>query len=376
MGAGAGDMVGFLGHDAWYSLHRSEILASVDLALESGAPIDGAAVAAVEARCAQSAHRRFAIAVNSGTDALVIALRAAGVSPGAEVIVTAFSFIASASAIVLAGAIPVFVDIDPATYLMDLDEAQKAITPRTEAIVAVQLYGQCLLPEALERLARSRALLLVEDAAQAFGASRHGRPAGSLGEVSVFSFDPSKVVGGVTTGGMVLTDDPATRDAALQLRSHGWNGSDRFDRLGYNSRMATINGAVLGVALNHEPDRARARRQIAQRYQDTLSAAHGLRAPPIVDGSSPNFHKFVVRSARRDEFRRHLAAHRIDTRVHYAVPLPDNGSLAGSCRVSGSLRQTRAACGEVLSLPIYPELTSEQIDRVGEALHAFSGRSM
>jgi UDP-2-acetamido-2-deoxy-ribo-hexuluronate aminotransferase len=366
-----GSSVSFFGREAFYQRYRTSILEAIDSALADGHFLDGAAIGTFETICARRAGRRFAAAVNSGTDALTIALRAVGVGSGDEVVVTAFSFVASASPILLARTNPVFVDISPATYLMDLQQVRRAISPTTKAILAVQLFGQCLAPGPLEAIARDHGLILVEDAAQAFGSARDGRPAGGVGRVSVFSFDPSKVVGGLTTGGMLLTDDPNVYAAAVRLRSHGWDGRGGFAQLGYNSRMSSLNAAMLADLIRHDPIRSRARRRVAHSYIDGLRDVPGLVLPTIPQRSHPNFHKFVVRTGRRDALRRHLALYGIETRVHYPIPLPNIEAMSGRFRTIGQLPHATRACQEVLSLPIHPELTDLEVQRVIDAMRSF-----
>jgi dTDP-4-amino-4,6-dideoxygalactose transaminase len=358
--------VSFAGLKRRYHVERPILLAAIAAALDTGCALDGPQIDELERRCADLTGRHHARAVNSGTDGLVLALRSANIGPGNEVIVTAFSFIASASAIRLVGATPVFVDIDPQTYLMDLTALPKALTPATKAIIAVDLFGQCLPPLPLESFAAEHGLVLIEDAAQALGASINGRPAGSLGHLSVLSFDPFKVVSGVTSGGLVLTDDPDLDQSVRRLRCHGFNPmTGQADTLGINSRMPTLNAAVLLSELDHASLRGLARARTAAAYRSELADLwSGVLPVACPANAEHNHHKFVLRSAARDHLRDHLAACGIETKIHYRAALPDQPAFAGTCRTIGCLPHARQAAQEVLSLPIHSHLTDTEVDHV------------
>lgn len=252
----------------------------------------------LEQQCADTLGRHHAAAVGSGTDALTLALRACGVGPGDEVIVTSFSFIASASPILHLGATPVYVPVDPATLHMTPDACAAACTPATRAIIAVHLFGRCLPGiDTLEELVTTRGLYLIEDAAQAFGATHQGRPAGSFGHLSVLSFDPSKVLGGISTGGLVATDDEHLHRAVTTMRGHGYDSSTgEFTCLGVNSRMSSANAAVLLNHLRHQAAWREARARVAEQYRSGLAALPLLVPPGPTAGSLDNHHKYVLRT--------------------------------------------------------------------------------
>lgn len=357
-------------------LHQAdEITDAVKVALRAGPPIDGPPVQELERRCAEALGRHHAAAVVSGTDALTLALQACGVGPGDEVIVTSFSFIASASPILHLGATPVYVPVDSVTLHMTPDAVAAACTPDTRAIIAVHLFGRCLPGiDTLEELVTTRGLYLIEDAAQAFGATHRGRSAGSFGHLGVFSFDPSKVLGGISTGGLVATDDEDLHRAVTTMRGHGRDPSTgEFTCLGVNSRMSSVNAAVLLNHLRHQDAWREARARVAEQYRSGLGALPQLVLPPGPTADSiDNHHKYVLRTAHRGELRRYLDQHRIPTKVHYHRALPDHPALAGYGRCHGPLGTARAAANQVLSLPIHPFLTEDQVGAVVRALQDYT----
>jgi dTDP-4-amino-4,6-dideoxygalactose transaminase len=369
-----GARIDYSGSGAAYQRHREQILAAIDEALSSGEPLGGPPVAELERHCASRLGRTHAAAVASGTDAVTIGMRACGIGPGQEVITSAFSFIASASAIARTGAMPVYVDITPSGgYLMDIDALENALTGATTAILAVHLFGKCLPARPLREFAERNGLLLIEDAAQAFGAARDGQAAGTYGHLAAFSFDPAKVLGGITTGGLITTSDPNLHHAVLMLRSHGRDpATGVFARLGDNSRMSSINAAYLLHGLTLYAERAAARAHIADRYHDGLTGINGLTLPAAAThGEIDNHHKFVIATPRRDELRRHLSDRGVPTKVHYATALPDHPALARKGRISGDARNARTAARQVLSLPIHPQLSEDDVTRVVTTIRDF-----
>ncbi len=333
-------------------------------ALSSGRSLQGPAVAAFEAALAEHCERRHAVAVGSGTDALFFALIAAGVGPGDEVVVPAISFIASASCVLRAGAVPVFADVDE-HLMLDPGAARAALSPRTRAILAVDLFGQVVDAAALQALADERELALVEDAAQALGART--RPARSIGDLSCCSFDPTKTVAAPGSGGAVLTDDDELAAHLRRLRWHGRDEHGRHVHLGYNSQLPTASAAVLLDKLAHDDAAWTKRRQhIAARYDAALDGSphHPVGVAP---GRTHVFHKYAVRSPARDALRDHLQSHGVTTLVHYAAPLARQPMFDGRCRETPCPNAERA-CSELLSLPIHAQLTDAEVDRVCAAL--------
>lgn len=365
-------MISFFGLNKSYINNREKIISIIDKTLSEEEFLRGKSVGYLEEKCARILGRKYAIAVNSGTDALALALRGGGIIEGDEVIVTAFSFVASASPILMVGATPVFVDINPDTYLMDLNKLKAAITKRTKAIIAVQLYGQCVDPLEIEKIAKEYELLLIEDAAQAFGSQRNGRSAGTIGDVSTISFDVSKVVNGISTGGIILTDNCDLYKTIKSMRSHGLNVETKdFEFLGFNSQMSSINAAVLSYKIDIEGVRRERRIEIAERYIKKLSNVSGIKCPILIDDSVHNFHKFVIRVDERDELIKFLSKSQIETKIHYNKPIPHNMLMSSKSNVYIGIPETIKACSEVLSLPIYAELENDEVDYISNQIIKF-----
>ena len=323
---------------------------------------------ALEAELAALCGVSHGIGVNSGTDALVLALKAVGVRPGDEVITSAFSFVASASAALMVGARPVFVDIVPSTYNLDPTLVEKAVTSRTRAIVAVHLYGQPAAMDAIGEIARARGLAVVEDAAQAVGATYAGRPAGSWSDVAILSFYPTKNLGGCGDGGMVLTSRDDIARAVKRLRDHGSPRKYEHVELGYSSRLDELQAALLRVKLRHLPAWNERRRSIAARYRELLGGAP-LGLAEEVAPARHIYHQFTVRTPKRDVLVAALADAGIGTAVHYPITIPAQPMFAMPDADRAFPHSARAAA-EVLSLPCYPELTEGEIRTVAAELRA------
>jgi len=328
----------------------------------------GPEVTALEAELAALCGVTHGIGVNSGTDALVLALKALGVQPGDEVITSAFSFVASASAALMLGARPVFVDIVPSTYNLDPALVEKAVTSRTRAIVAVHLYGQPAAMDAIGDIARARGLAVVEDAAQAVGATYAGRPAGSWGDVAILSFYPTKNLGGCGDGGMVLTSRDDVAQAMRRLRDHGSPRKYEHVELGYSSRLDELQAALLRVKLRHLPRWNETRRSIAARYRELLRDTPLVLAEEVAPAHHI-YHQFTVRTPKRDAVVAALAEAGVGTAVHYPTPIPAQPMFATPDADRAFPQATRAA-SEVLSLPCFPELDPEEIRTVAATLRA------
>ncbi len=307
-----------------------------------------------------------AVGCANGTDALVLALRALEIGAGDEVIVPAFTFAATAEAVVLAGATPVFADIEPDTFLIDPASVAALVGPRTRAIVPVHLFGQCARMEPLRELADRSSLYLIEDAAQAIGARWQGLAAGTLGHAAAFSFFPTKNLGAPGDGGLVTTTDRSGIAARLRnLRAHGRTDRDVHEMIGLNSRLDEIHAAILRVKLPHLDAWNERRRQTAARYRAAIRSP-ALTAPHEIEGGHHVYNQFTVRTARRDELRGHLDALGIGSAIYYPTPVhaqPAYGSWA-----RGALPEAERAATEVLSVPVHPWLTDEEIERVADAL--------
>jgi dTDP-4-amino-4,6-dideoxygalactose transaminase len=308
------------------------------------------------------------VGVGNGTDALTLALQAVGVGPGDEVITVPFTFIATAEAISALGATPVFVDVRPDTLLMDIAGVEAALTPKTRAIVPVHLYGQMVDMDPLLELARARGIAIVEDAAQAHGALDRGRRAGSIGRLATFSFYPGKNLGAYGDAGAVVSNDPDLASWLRRARDHGRVSKYEHSFEGRNSRMDGIQGAVLAVKLRHLPRWNEARQALAAAYDRALVDIPEVTPIVRADRGVSACHLYVVRTGRRDHVLSRLRAAGVEAGVHYPIPLHLQAAYARLGMRLGSLPNAEAASREVLSLPLYPELTAGDVQRVVEAL--------
>jgi dTDP-4-amino-4,6-dideoxygalactose transaminase len=351
---------------AQYRDLQSEIDEAVQGVVRSGQFVLGPAVEGFEREVAAYCGARHAVAVASGTDALHLALRAAGVGPGAEVITTPFTFIATAGAISQTGARPVFVDIDSGTFNIDPARVEAVVNVRTRAVLPVHLYGQPADLAPIRELCRRRGLALIEDCAQSFGAEYGGRKSGVYGDMGCFSFYPSKNLGAYGDGGMVVTDDDAAAERVRRLRDHGRVTGYRHAMIGYNSRLDELQAAVLRVKLRRLDEYNRRRRENAHRYGARLADAGVV--SPVEDGKGLHvYHQYTVRAANRDVIRGALSAAGIASAVYYPVPLHRQEVYAAD-NARASFPAAEAAAEQVLSLPMYPELTDEQIEEVARVV--------
>ncbi|HEX6644825.1 MAG TPA: DegT/DnrJ/EryC1/StrS family aminotransferase [Gemmatimonadales bacterium] len=354
---------------------RDDVVAAMLRVVERQAFIMGEEVGQLEAAIARLSAVRHAIACASGTDALLLPLRTLGLLPGDEVIAPAFTFFATAGAIHNAGGTPVFVDIDPATFNLDPDAVAAAVTPRTRAIVAVDLYGQMAPMERLAAIAARHALMLVEDGAQAIGARRkvdgEWRMCGELADVGTLSFFPSKNLGGWGDGGMMLTQDEALARRLAKLRLHGGAKQYHHEEVGFNSRLDTVQAAVLLSKLRHLAGWSAARRKVAARYDELLRPLGAVVTPPVDPANEHIFHQYTIRAERRDALVEHLRARGIGCAVYYPVGLHLQPCFAHLGYRAGSLPETERAMAEVVSLPVYPELAEAQQDTVVGAVRDF-----
>lgn len=367
--------VPFLDLSRQYASMRTDIESAVGSVLEGQRFILGPEVGRLEEALASKCGALHGVGVASGTDALILALQGMGIKEGDEVLTTPFSFFATASCIARVGARPVFADIDEATCTLDPEAVAREAGPRTRAILPVHIFGQCAPMRETARAVASalgRAVPLVEDAAQAIGASRMGRPAGSQGSAACFSFYPTKNLGGAGDGGMLVTDDADLAARVRRLRAHGDAGRYDHREVGINSRLDTIQAAILLVKLKRLDDWNEARRVRAATYDRLLADAGGdLRLPVTAAGNVHTFHQYVVRTSRRDALARHLREQGIGTAVYYPQPLHLQPCFASLGYRPGRFPRSEAACREVLALPIYPELTEGEQERVADAVRGF-----
>jgi len=341
--------------------------------LDSGCFVLGPEVEAFEAAFARFSAVKHCIGVANGTDALEIALRAAGIGPGDEVIVPVNSFVATALAVARAGAAPVLVDCDPDHLLIDVAEVGRKIGPRTRVIVPVHLYGQMAPMEELEGLVRGSGVVVVEDAAQAHGAARHGRAPGAFGLAAGTSFYPGKNLGAYGDAGAIVTNDETVDRRARALRNYGSEVKYAHPELGFNSRLDPLQAVVLNAKLAHLRRWNEQRREAAHRYDALLAGAPGVRLPATLPGNEPVWHLYVVRVPRRDEVLARLHAAGIQAAVHYPTPIHLQGAFRALGHRHGDFPVAEAAAGAVLSLPIYPGITPAQQERVAAALRAAVG---
>ena len=337
---------------------RDEVLAAFARVLDSGGFVQGPEVEAFEREFAAAYGTPHAVAVNSGTAALHIALEAAGVGAGDEVITVANTFIATAEAITLARATPVFADIEPGGFNIDPTDAERRITSRTKAMIPVHLYGQVAAMGRLREIASRHGLVLIEDACQAHGAVLDGKTAGTIGDIGCLSFYPTKNVGTIGEGGMLLTADPATAEKARSLRNHGQGARHEHLVPGYNYRMPELQAAALRVLAPHLDQWNRARRQAAEWYRAELIDTP-VELPAEGPPGSHVYHLFVIRAAERDTLQAKLAAAGIATAIHYPTAIHQQPAYRAFS--PGVLPRTESAVAEILSLPFHPFITREEV---------------
>lgn len=353
-----------------YESIKGEIDDAISGVIESMQFVLGPEVVKFEEEFANYCQTKFAFGVNSGTSALHLAMLAAGIGPGDEVITVSYTFVATAAAVCYVGARPVFVDIDPDTCNIDVSRIEAAITPRTKAIMPVHLYGNCADMDPILAIAKTHNLLVIEDAAQAHGAEYKGRRAGSMGEMACFSFYPGKNLGAYGEAGAIVTNNEQYADTIRQLRDQGQSEKYFHTMVGYNYRMEGLQGAVLGVKLRHLDDWNAARRKHAAVYRRELADA-GLRLLNEHADYNPVHHIFPLFTSQRDELREHLHSNGIATGLHYPIPVHLQPGYRHLGYREGDLPETERACREVLSLPMFPELEDGTVRRITDSVRAF-----
>ena len=352
---------------AQYHSIKSEIDAAILETLQNSSFILGKDVAAFEAEFAAYSGAKFGIGVNSGTSALHLALLAAGIGEGDEVITTPYTFVASVAAIRYTGARPVFVDIDARSYNLDPAKIEAAITPRTKAIMPVHLYGQTADMDPILEIAGRRNLLVIEDAAQAHGAEYKGHRAGSMGELACFSFYPGKNLGAYGEAGLVATSNPELARTIRMLRDWGSENRYHYQLKGFNYRMEGMQGAILRVKLRHLDRWTEARRANAALYNDLLKDS-GATTPAEMPYARHVRHVYALMSPHRDEIQRELQSRKIGCAIHYPVPIYETPAHSDLGYRHGDFPNAERAAAEEISLPVYPELTPEQIQQVAGAV--------
>jgi dTDP-4-amino-4,6-dideoxygalactose transaminase len=361
------NLIPFLDLKAQYASIKQEVDAAIQGVLNTCQFTLGSEVAAFEEEFAAYCDSAHGIGVNNGTSALHLALLAAGVGPRDEVITVPFTFVASVAAIHYTGAKAIFVDIDPRTYTMEPTALEAAITPRTKAILPVHLYGQPADMDPILQVAKKHGLVVVEDAAQAHGAEYSGGRVGGLGDLGCFSFYPGKNLGAYGEGGMVVTANPELARKVRMLRD--WGGEKKYQHVlkGYNMRLEGLQGAVLRVKLRYLEAWTEARRAAAARY-DALLADSGVPTPAVLPNVRHVYHIYATRTANREKWQSALQARGIATGIHYPTPVHLLPAYADLGYKGGAFPHSEQAANEVLSLPMYPELTAEMQRQVAEAL--------
>jgi dTDP-4-amino-4,6-dideoxygalactose transaminase len=361
---------------AQHAAIRDDVVAAMMDVVDAQAFILGEPVAGLEREIAALSHTRHAIGCANGTDALLLALRALDIGRGDEVITTPFTFFATAGAIHNVGATPVFVDVDAATFNISPDAVAAAVGPRTKAIIPVDLFGQ-MAPITDVALA-ARGLPIIEDAAQTIGARRQidgeWRMAGEAATIGTFSFFPSKNLGGYGDGGMIVTQDDALAVRLGRLRTHGGTKTYYHDEVGYNSRLDALQAAVLRAKLPHLESWSAGRRKNAAYYDAALADVPEIRTPYVEPENESIYNQYTLRAERRDDLQAHLKARGIGTSIYYPLPLHLQPCFAYLGYKAGAFPVAEQAAAEVLSLPIYPELTTAQLDEVVDGVRSFYAR--
>ena len=356
---------------AQYAAIGIEIRTAIEKVLASQQFVLGQEGAAFEREIAKRCGVAHGVGVGSGTDALVLALRACGVRTGDEVLLPPFTFVATGSAVSALGAVPVFADIRPETYNIDPAELERRVTPRIRAIIVVHLYGLAADMDPILAFAKARKLPVIEDNAQAIGASYKGRPTGSLGDAACLSFYPTKNLGAYGDAGMVLSNSAELSEHIRTLRNHGQTAKYFSSEPGWNNRLDELQAAILRVKLRHLSDWQRARQANAAEYTRLLNQIPGVMPPITPEGFEHVFHQYTIRVEKRDALQRFLSERKIGSTVYYPYPLHLQPLYASLGHKPGDFPHAERAAQEVLSLPMYPELRKEQIARVAETIAEF-----
>ncbi len=354
-----------------YLARRQDIDRAIQRVLSGGQYILGPEVSAFEHEFAAFLGVRSVIGVGSGTDALHVALRACGIGPGDAVATVSHTAVATVAAIDLVGAIPILIDIDPETYTLSPERLEEAIRNhralRIKAVIPVHLYGHPADMPAILRVAEGSGLKVIEDCAQSHGASINGRKTGTWGHLAAFSFYPTKNLGALGDGGAVATNDPELAERVTLLREYGWRQRYVSDVPGANSRLDELQAAILRVKLQFLDKDNSKRREVAWQY-DTMLSDSPIGLPQCRPGATHVYHQYVIRSRQRDILRNYLGTHSIGTLIHYPVPIHQQRAYVGRTVVGKDLAQTERACREILSLPMHPHLSSDQVRRVGDLI--------
>lgn len=364
-------MIPFMRLDRQFEAIQDQVMAAVTSVFASGNVLQSKEVAEFEQRVAGLCGTKHSIAVNSGTDALIFALMALQLPRGSRIGVTTMSFVASASAIVNAGHVPIFFDVVPESMLMDIAKTAEAVYDgKLDAVIAVHLYGQSLDIDALRAATDSKGIPLLEDAAQSLGATRNGKPVGGNGLAGCLSFDPTKVIGAYGSGGAVITNDDGFADRIRLLRYHGHAGEQRYVMAGFNSQLDSVQATILNAKLDHLGEWQERRQIIARRYDESVLRA-GLRPMSVLKGNTHNYHKYVVWAPDRKAIQAHLTAAGVQTKIQYPVPLHRQPMFNYQ---GPAFPNVEAAAEHIFSLPIYAELSDSEVSQICDSLESFPRR--
>ncbi len=364
----------FLDLNRQYRIIKKEVNQAIQKVLDSGHFILGPEVEELEGQIAKYCGVKYGVGVNSGTDALLLSLMALGIGKGDEVITTPFTFMATAETIVMCGARPIFVDIDSATFNIDVDKIEEVITKKTKAIIPVHLYGQPAEMDKMIRIARKYKLRIIEDCAQAIGAKYKNKKVGSMGDLGCFSFFPSKNLGACGDGGMVATNNKKLAEKIRMLRAHGSRKKYYHEIIGTNSRLSTIQAAILLVKLKYLDEWTKVRQKIARHYSRSFGKFINLRAPFVASNRTHVFHQYTIRvnKQKRDKLIDYLKQQDIPTAIYYLLPLHLQPSMKFLGYKKGDFPVAEKAAREVLSLPIYPELNiNKEQNRIINTINKF-----
>ncbi|OHC75526.1 MAG: hypothetical protein A3G18_09370 [Rhodospirillales bacterium RIFCSPLOWO2_12_FULL_58_28] len=371
------DVIPFVDLTRQFSSLDAEIMSAIRKVAEEACFIRGPVLAEFEERFAALHNVRHAIGTASGTDALFLAVRALGIGPGDEVITVPNTWISTAFAVSHAGATPVFADIDPDTYQMNPEALEKAITPRTRAVIPVHLFGHPAPMAAIEAICRPRGIRIIEDVAQATLAESDGRIAGAIGDISCFSFYPSKNLGGFGDGGLILTNDDQSAATALRLSNYGQNGRSMtgiHEDIGYNSRLDALQAAILLCKLPYLKEWTAARQRAAAKYDELLKPLP-VKRPVTAKGAEPVYHLYVIQVDNRDACHAYLRENGVMAQIHYPKVIHLQECYKNLGYKKGDFPVAEDACKRILSLPIFPEITDEQISRTVETLARFTAKA-
>jgi dTDP-4-amino-4,6-dideoxygalactose transaminase len=363
-------MIPFVNLTAVYKRLTPEIDEAIASVLQSGRYILGHEVAQFEAEFAAFLGTKHVVGVASGTDALLLALRAFDIGPGHEVITVSHTAVATATAIEISGATPRFVDIDPQTFTLDPERLEERITERTKAVIPVHLYGQSADMDRILAVARDHGLIVIEDCAQAHGAKYRDRQVGTMGDAAAFSFYPTKNLGAMGDGGAVVTNNPHIAERLKLLRQYGWRERYISEVPGYNSRLDELQAAILRVRLRHLVEENERRQALAAQYTISL-AGLPVQTPVTREGNDHVYHLYVIRHPKRDFLRSFLSTTGIETGIHYPVPVHQQPAYTHYSLKENRLPVTEMIAGEILTLPLYPDLTFENISSVTDAIAEF-----